>query len=105
MSFTPDMQAAREAFAKRVAAAYRTTWAGYGYVGPEFSEERAIELGKQMATNAFPYCVQPIIKLDLDKNTIKRIRELVLDQPTSIVRFEGDAPSGGYDLDDGVVGD
>lgn len=59
MTDQPNIEAAREVFAERVALAYERTWHGFGFTQPEYSYQRALELGKQMAAMAFPYPAPP----------------------------------------------
>jgi hypothetical protein len=95
-----------------VADAYLKTWHGYGFVGPEFSEERAQKLGEQAAGFGFPDV--PMICIDAACLDDPEIFKAMIATPMTIVpmvpstdetfRYERIAPLAGS-CGDGVVGD
>jgi hypothetical protein len=96
MSFKPNLEAAREAFARRVTEAYLKTWHGYGFIGEEFNEDAAKLLGEQMAKFAFPLTAAPVIvQFDVDTAGIRKAIDECKGHIAQITRT----------LDDGVVFD
>jgi hypothetical protein len=101
VSFKPNVRAARDAFAERVTEAYLKTWHGFGFVGSEFNEDRAKELGLRAADFAFPYPAPPVVNIegpDLANILSSYKPGTIIRQPT--FDADVDAPCG-----DGVVGD
>lgn len=106
MSFTPNAEAAREAFAERVADAYLKTWQGFGFVGDEFNEKHARELGEHAAQYGFPVAFQPTISIDMIDLNDPEIFKALVSPPTGVIVMTPPA-STTVDLGcgDGVVGD
>lgn len=54
MTYQPNYEAAREAFARRVSDELVKTWHGYGFVGPAYSREAADDIASAISKRDFP---------------------------------------------------
>lgn len=54
MIYIPNIEAARARFVERVTNAYLQTWVAYGFMGEEYSFERAEKLAQGIAECSFP---------------------------------------------------
>jgi hypothetical protein len=105
MTFTPNIEAARKRFVERVALAYFNTWGGYGFVGPEFTYERATEIAENLAQYGFPLPRPTIVTMPISVDT-SAIREII-ERETAAVREVTGIRSvyDRADYEDGVTGD
>jgi hypothetical protein len=107
MSFVPNLEAARKRFIERVANAYELTWHGYGYVGPDYTYAKAVELATAQANAAFPlpsrnYANGGLFVDDSCRDLVDRLRGY---QGSRLFRENYMQQPSQTDWDDGVVGD
>jgi hypothetical protein len=104
VSYEPNLKAARARFVERIANAYFQTWAGYGFVGEEYSFTAAEAIAEQLAQHGFPRPLAPIV---VDASMIDDSQLALFDQPGNVISYHHGAACvlGTEPFGDGVVGD